>query len=193
MAVKEGVKLEVEYVVKVIDENGKVVKVVKGKGKTFNQNFARVLGILMFPVGDVTRTVSVTDVGGTARTLGAPREPYSPNNYAPVAGWKFELGVGESDVAFSRTQYNLLDPLAWVDYSTHTLTDDGTKVKVDISGSWYNDTGVDVTAREIGMRVYWVDTGGYMRVIMIARDVIAPTVVGAGKTIAVAYSITIPF
>jgi len=189
-----AVKIRVRYVVKVVDtKTGKVIKVVKGEGKTFNQNFGRVLGLVMFVIGDVRETVSVTDVDGVARTMASPDYTYPPTGYDPAAAYKFELGVGKSGVAFDRTQYNLLDPQAWVDYSVWDLVDDGTKVTLDVSGSWYNDTGVDVTINEIGMRVRWRDSGGTMRIIMIARDVITATTVPAGQTIAVAYAIEIPF
>jgi len=194
MTVKRGVELKVEYTVKVIDtKTGKVLKVVKGEGKTFNQNFARVLGIMMFSRGDARVTVSLTDTGGTARSMWAPDYDTSPLNYDPAVGYRFKLGVGKSNVAFDRTHYNLLDPLAWFDYSIWNLTDDGIKVKVEVSGSWYNDTGVDVTVNEIGMVIRLKDVDGYIRVIMIARDVITATTLPAGQTIAVAYAITIPF
>jgi len=188
-----AVKIRVRYVVKVVDtKTGKVLKVVKGEGKTFNQNFGRVLGLVMFAIGDTTKSISVTDVGGTARTMKVPTD-YSPGGYSPSAAYKFELGVGKSDTAFSRTQYNLLDPPEWVDYSVWDLVDDGTRVTLDVSGSWYNDTGADVVIKEIGMRVRWLDSGNIVRVIMIARDVITATTVPAGQTIAVAYAVEIPF
>jgi len=191
---KEALKIQVEYEVKVIDaKTGKVLKTVKGQGGSFNQNFARLLGLLMFPRGDVLRTVSLTDVGGTARTMRSPYETYNPVDYPPSTGYELELGVGKSDVAFSRTHYNLLDPQAWVDYSTFSMEDDGTKVTVEFSGSWYNDTGALVTIKEIGFRCRFEDNTGAIRVIMLARDVITATDVPAGSTIAVAYAITIPF
>jgi len=191
---RKELKIEVKYEVKVIDpKTGKVIKTVKGKGASFNQNFARLLGVLMFPRGDVETSVSLTDTGGTARTMRSPDESYPPTRYTVGAGYKLELGVGKSTTAFSRTQYNLLDPQAWVDYSTWSLTDDGTKVTVEFSGSWYNDTGADVTINEIGFRCRFLDTANYVRTIMLVRDVITATSVPAGRTIAVAYAVTIPF
>jgi len=189
-----AVKIRVRYTVKVIDtKTGKVLKVVKGEGKTFNQNFGRMLGMLMLVRGDVRVSVSLTDVDGTARTMWAPDFDRPPFRYGAGVDARLEVGVGKSDVAFSRTHYNLIDPQAWVDYSVWNLTDDGTKVVVEISGSWYNDTGADVVIKEIGMRVFWLDNAGYLRCIMIARDVITATTVPAGQTIAVAYAVTIPF
>jgi len=194
MTKREGLKIGVRYEVKVIDtKTGKVLKVVKGKGGTFVQNFSRLLGLLMFPRGDVMETVVLTNVDGTNVTMEAPSTSYSPLQYSVAAGYKLELGVGKSDVAFSRTHYNLLDPQAWVDYSTWSLTDDGTKVTVEFSGSWYNDTGVTVTIKEIGFRCRFISGAGYIHVFMLARDVITATDVPAGSTIAVAYAITIPF
>jgi len=191
---REELKIGVKYEVKVIDtKTGKVLKTVRGKGETFNQNFARLLGLLMFPRGDVMTTVSLTDTGGTARTMEAPSASYSPLQYGATTGYKLELGLGKSNVAFDRTHYNLLDPQAWVDYSTWNLTDDGTKVTVEFSGSWYNDTGAPVTIQEIGFRCRFLDGGNVIRVIMLARDVITAVDVPAGSTIAVAYAITIPF
>jgi len=194
MTKREGLKIHVQYTVKVIDtKTGKVLKTVKGKSKTFNQNFARLLGLLMFPRGDVEPAVSVTDTGGTARTMRSPSDTYPPTYYTAGVAYRLELGVGKSDVAFDRTHYNLLDPQAWVDYATFSLTDDGTKVTVEFSGSWYNDTGLTVTIQEIGFRCRFRDDAGYICAIMLARDVITATDVPAGSTIAVAYAITIPF
>jgi len=194
MTKREGLKIGVRYEVKVIDtKTGKVLKVVKGEGKTFNQNFSRLLGIVMFSKGDGRVSVSLTDIDGTARTMWAPDYGESPCSYDPTVDLRFRVGLGKSDVAFSRTQYNLLDPQAWVDYSVWDLVDDGTKVTLDVTGSWYNDTGVDVVIKEIGMCLAWQDKFGTEYRIMIARDVITATVVPAGSTIAVAYAITIPF
>jgi len=194
MTERKELKIKVQYEVKVIDtKTGKVLKTVKGKGDPFNQNFARLLGLLMFPRGDVETSLSVTDVGGTARTMRSPDPSYPPTRYGLAAAYKLELGIGKSTTAFSRTHYNLLDPQAWVDYSTWSLTDDGTKVTVEFSGSWYNDTGATVTINEIGFRCRFLDTANVVRTIMLARDVITATNVPAGSTIAVAYAITIPF
>jgi len=186
--------IEVQYEVKVIDpKTGKVLKKVRGKGGTFNQNFGRLLGLMLFPRGDVTTSISVTDTVGTARTMIAPTLGYPPNRYEPDVARRLELVIGRSDVAFSRTQYNVLDYIATMDYSTYSLVDDGTKVTVEFSGSWYNDTGVAETVREIGFICRFSDSGGGVRIIMLARDVITPVDVPAGATIAVAYAITIPF
>jgi len=194
MKKRKELKICVEYEVKVIDtKTGKVIRKVKGKGGTFNQNFARLLGLVMFPRGDVMETVSVTDVWGGARTMESPSTAYSPTTYSIKTGYELLLGVGKSDVAFNRTHYNLLDPQAWVDYSTFSMVDDGTKVTIEFSGSWYNDTGATVTIKEIGIRCRFADGDGYIVPFMIARDVITPVDVPAGSTIAVAYAITIPF
>jgi len=191
---RKVLKIEVKYEVKVIDtKTGKVIKTVKGKGRTFNQNFARLLGLMMFPRGDVITSVSVTDTAGTAQTMRATWTDGTPLNYGTATGYRLDLGVGKSDVAFSRTHYNLLDPQAWVDYATYSLSDDGTKVTVEFSGSWYNDTGATVTIKEIGFRCRFEDSGAVVRTIMLARDVITAVDVPAGSTIAVAYAITIPF
>jgi len=191
---KGTVRLCVKYEVKVFDpKTGKVIKRVRGRSKTFNQNFSRLLAIMMFPRGDATVSMSVTDRGGTARTMESPTTAYPPPDYTPATAHRFEVGIGRSDVAFSRTQYNLLDAIAWMDYSTISYTDDGTKVIFEVSGSWYNDTGTTQTVREIGMTGRFTDGGGTVRVIMIARDVITAVDVPAGSTIAVAYSVEIPF
>jgi len=190
----KGLKIDVRYEVKVIDpKTGKVLKIVKGKVGTFNQNFSRLLGLLMFPRGDVETTVSLTDTGGTARTMRSPDDSNPPTLYAVTVAYRLEIGIGKSAVAFNRTHYNLLDPQAWVDYATYSLQDNGTKVTVEFSGSWYNDTGATVTIKEIGFRCRFRDQAGYIRTIMLARDVITATDVPAGSTMAVAFAITIPF
>jgi len=191
---RKKLKIGVKYEVKVIDtKTGKVLKTVKGKSKTFNQNFARLLGLLLFPRGDTVVYVSLTDTGGTSYTMQSPHATASPLAYPAGVGKNLQLGVGKSSVAFSRTHYNLLDPQAWVDYSTYSLADDGTKVTVEFSGSWYNDTGATVTIREIGFRCRFEDRYETLITIMLARDVITAVDVPAGSTIAVAYAITIPF
>jgi len=186
------IKIKVDYRVKVIDnKTGKIVKVVKGKSKTFNLNFSRIVGIVMFPVGDVTRSISVNDTGGVARTFAAPYG-LSPMAYSPAAGYKQRLGIGSSSVAFSRTHYELQAKIGDFPYSTHTLTDDGTQVRVDISGSYLNP-GASITVREIALYGYFYDNGGFVRYLMLARDVITDTIVGTNQTISVGYTITVPF
>jgi len=191
---KGAVRLLVEYEVKVFDpKTGKVIKRVRGRSKTFTQHFSRLLAIMMFPRGDATVSMSVTDYGGTARTMRAPTTVYAPPQYDPATGYRFNVGIGRSDVAFSRTHYNLLDLIDWVPYSTISYVDDGTKVVFEVSGSWYNDTGVTQTVKEIGMLGLFRDDAGVVRWIMLARDVITAVDVPADRTIAVAYSVTIPF
>jgi len=185
------VKINVEYEVKVIDnKTGKTLRTVKGKSKTFNLNFARLLG-LFFQRGDVIASISATDTGGSGRTF-INNDSSNPLNVGTSAGNKLKLHIGSSSAPFDRSHYEMQALVATFDYSTWSLTDDGTKVKVDISGSWINP-GPSVTVREIGFDVVYRDSGAYLRRILLARDVIPDTVVDTGRTIAVAYSITIPF
>jgi len=191
---KATLELQVEYEVKVFDpKTGKVIKRVRGRSKSFTQNFSRLLAMMTFPRGDAAVSMSITDHGGTARTMRAPLYTYNPIEYDPVTGYAFQVGVGRSNVAFSRTQYNLLSLIAWVPYSTISYVDDGTKVVFEVSGSWYNDTGTLQTVKEIGMSGLFLDYGGAEYWIMLVRDVITAVDVPAGSTIAVAYSVTIPF
>jgi len=188
-----AVSLYAEYEVKVFDpKTGKVIKKVKGKGKTFTQHFARLLALLLFPRGDVTTKISATDHGGVGREFWAPHLDWSPPSYSPATTKQFRVGVGKSDVTFDRTQYDLLDLISWMIYSTYAITDDGTKVLFEVSGSWYNDTGATVTVKEIGMSGLF-EHAASPAWVMLARDVITPTDVPAGSTIAVAYKVTIPF
>jgi len=185
------IKINVEYKIKVIDnKTGKVVKTLKGKSKTFNLNFARLLGLL-FQRGDIGASVSITDTGGVGRTF-SNNTYYNPLNVATAAGNKLRFHIGSSNTPFDRAHYEMQALISTFDYSTWSLTDDGTKVKVDISGSWLNP-GPSVTVREIGFDVVFSDSGYNNRRVLLARDVIPDTVVDAGRTIAVAYSITIPF
>jgi len=191
---KATLELQVEYEVKVFDpKTGKVIKRVKGKAKSFTRHFSRILAIMIFSKGDGYVSVPVTDRDGYGRTMISPETTYSPTTYDPAGAHAFQLGVGRSDLAFDRDQYNLIDGVGWVPYSTFSITDDGTKVIFEVSGSWYNDTGALVTIKEIAMFSRFRDIGGYMYWIMLARDVITPTDVPAGSTIAVAYKATIPF
>jgi len=196
---REMLKLEVKYKVVVMDRSGKVVKKVEGTCKTGTAWLSRLLSMI-FPRGDVEDVRSVLDWGGTSRTLRYPYVPATlpPPNYNPYmwdvgAGKMIQVGIGESDLAFDREQYNLISPIAWVGYSTYTFTDDGTKVIVTVTGSWYNDTGATVTVKEIGLNAWFRDWDGTEFRVMLVRDVITPTTVDPTYTIAVGYEVTIPF
>jgi len=187
-------KIQGKYEVKVIDtKTGEVLKLVKGEGGTFNSNFARLLALLMFPAGDTETSLGVTDIDKVVRTMRSPDDEYPPTRYIVDPAYRIEVGIGKSGEPFERTQYRLLDPQAWVACPTYTITDDGTKVIVEFSGSWLNDTGALVTIREIGFRCRFLDETNYVSVIMLARDVITPTDIPAEGTVTVSYDITIPF
>jgi len=158
---KASLHVYAEYEVKVFNpKTGKVIKRVKGRCKTFTQHFSRILAICLFPRGDATVRLSITDYEGYGRIMKAPHDYYCPPQYPPATGYAFHLGVGRSDTAFSRDQWNLIDLIDWVPYSTYSITDTAVEVIIEVSGSWYNDTGVAQTVREIGMLGLFRDEGG---------------------------------
>ena len=188
-------KMEINYRVKVevIDtKTGKKLAKRNFKGQSFLKNFAS-LCRLCFMRGDASETEYVLDTTGTSRTLLSAYSPSFPN-YSPATGYKMKCCAGSSDTPFSRDQYNCVSPIATFPYLYYSFTDDGTKKIVTASFAWMNDTGVTQTVREVALIITVCDAGNVVRTLAITRDLVSPPVeVPAGSTLAVGYTINIPW
>jgi hypothetical protein len=188
--------MEISYNVeaKVIDpKTGKVLAKKRIKGGTFLKNFSA-LCHLIFMRGDTVEYETVIDTTGTSRSLKAAGQNYAWPQYDPSATNKMKCCVGTSSAAFSRDQYGCQSPLATVVYSNYNLTDDGTKKVLSIAFSWLNDTGAAQNVAEVALILSVAETAGTVRSVAIARDVFSPAIsVPAGSTLAVGYSITLPW
>jgi len=185
------IKIIAEYEVKVLDpKTGEVIRSVKGESKSFTLNFGRLIAIL-FQRGDYQVSVPVVDTSGASRTFRNNDTTSSPFEVSTSTANRIRLHIGSSNEPFSRGQYEMLGKIAEFDYSTYNLADDGTKIVVQFSGSWLN-TGSLVTVREIGFDVVYNAAGTVTR-FLLTRDVIPDTTVDTNQTIAVGYTITIPY
>jgi hypothetical protein len=189
--------MEISYNVeaKVIDtKTGKILAKRRIKGDSFLKNFSAICRLL-FMRGDVTDTETVLNTAGSSITLKTGSKTYPFPYFDPAAGNKLRCCIGTSSVAFSRDQYGCISGIATVVYSNYAWTDDGTKKILNIAFSWLNDTGASQNIAEVAMIVTVAEgAAATLHTVAITRDLFSPAItVPAGSTLAVGYTITIPW
>jgi len=205
---EKGINLEVEYEIEVTDKDGNIVKQIKKKSESLVKNFLMLLNAAFKP-----GTSDVVDTGGTTRTTGAKycvtydNWAFGDNTItlcvgcgwtptAPEADDTYGIIVGTSDQAVSASDYNLISKIAHGDsagqlyhYATTMLepTVDGNTVRQRFERTFKNNSGGDITVKEIGL-VVKIPVDNYL--VMIIRDVLStPVTVSTGGKMRVIYRI----
>jgi len=189
-----------EIGIKVEDKHGNVVKQFNQPMQTFvdNASAAIMCGFLM--TCDAAAGFSVTEVGGAAKNI-AYNSQVNAGDYCVIAAIgndNFGVLVGTSNTAWGWTQHNLQGKISHGTGSgqlTHGVTtrsytaDGGAPATCTVQRSFDNNSGADITVREIG----WFLTAmvGTAQYFMIARDVITATIVPNGGRLTVTYNIKI--
>ena len=210
---EKGINLEVEYEIEVTDKDGNIVKQIKKKSESLVKNFLMLLNAAFKPgtsdvvdTGGTTRTTGakycvtwnwwVQQAGGYDRafTLYGSDGGWTPT--APEADDTYGIIVGTSDQAVSASDYNLISKIAHGDsagqlyhYATTMLepTVDGNTVRQRFERTFKNNSGGDITVKEIGL-VVKIPVDNYL--VMIIRDVLStPVTVSTGGKMRVIYRI----
>ena len=152
--------------------------------------FGKWLAGLIRPVpGAATpKTVTLKDTGGTNRTVyvfGTSSAGSQVFN-GQLAGTR--VGVGSSNQAAARTDYNLISQLGSLAETNDGLWDSGAGT-ITFVGSVYLSAGG--TVRETGFFGYWYEGTGSRYTFMLFRDVISDVVIGAGKYAHIQYTINL--
>ena len=200
--------LSVEYEITVRDKNGKVIEHRREESKSLVKNF-----LLLLNAAFKLDYSSVVDTGGTARNASARcywhvswcngGGGYTVTYYT---GWTvlagegddtFGIVVGTGDTPVTADDYNLESKIAHgtgagqLSYGAVTLYDpvvvDANKVKQQIIRSFTNNSGADITVKEIGLIV---KTSHDNYLVMVIRDIITATTVPDGGTLDLSLFIT---
>ena len=190
--------LSVEYEITVRDKNGKVIEHRREESKSLVKNF-----LLLLNAGFRISTSSVVDTGGTARNTGAGYgwHRWYHGSYSSIdgyGGWSalagagddtFGIVVGTGDTPVTADDYNLASKIAHgtdagqLSYNESVLYDPvvtGTAVRQEFRRQFTNNSGADITVKEIGLIVK-TNYDNYL--VMIIRDVITPlTIPDGGKS-----------
>ena len=186
--------LELHYILETKDKEGKVIRRKKGKSKSWTQQFCQLLEAQMGQM----EAVNARDTGNILRTL----RPYS-SNFVMTAGtgvidYGIRAGIGITAEAI--TDYVLVTPIAHgtgAGQLSHaavtftTIANDATSAWFTVSRNFTNNSGATITVNEIGMICYGLDSGGYTRYLLIARDVITAQGVLNNQTLTVTYKIKV--
>lgn len=188
----EVMKIKMEIVAEVRDgKTGKVKERIVHPCHTFLSNFSN-LAVLVFQRGDVATSRTVTDVGGTSRTV--RNHTSGITDYTAGTGYKIVCRIGTDNTAFDRDHYDVQTFLAELEYSEYDIQDDGVEKLLKITFAWTNDTGSAKDVWECLMAIRYNDSGDTVRKVGIARDVFLSAInVPNGDVLALGYWITIPW
>ena len=209
--IKKGINLSVEYEIEVTDNDGNIIEHRHERSESLVKNFLMLL-YACFKIG----TATVVDTSGSSQA-GAAKccgDTWS-NGYcitswhnsfscgpagwtptAPEADDTYGIIVGTSDQPVSVDDYNLISKIAHGDsagqlyhYATTMLepTVDGNTVRQRFERTFKNNSGADITVKEIGL-VVKTSEDNYL--VMIIRDVLStPVTVSTGGKMRVIYRI----
>jgi len=206
---EEGIRIGLSYEVEVRDKEGKLLSKCKGKSDPFTRAWIQLLRAIF--LGNDAQ-VSLADTGGVSRTF-APSElgGYSGQVYdfaetnAGSTVDAYGVMVGGSDLAFSRTQYNLQSKIAHGSGSGQLLygattiedyVDEDTTTRIRMIRAFSNTSGASVTVREIGIAIRHrsYTTALLLWYLLVARDVLpSPQTVPDGATLTVRYRLFISY
>jgi len=192
-------KYEINLKTVVKDRNGKIISENEQKCNSYVKNF-----LLLLNAGFRISTSSVVDTGGTVQNTGA-KAHYSNGwcnfggyTITTYGGWSalagagddtFGIVVGTGDTPVTADDYNLASKIAHgtdagqLSYGAVTLYDPFVSdytVKQRIARSFTNNSGADITVKEIGLIVK-TSVDNYL--VMIIRDVITAKTVPAGGSL----------
>jgi hypothetical protein len=187
----------------VTDESGRVVERRAINEDLFNEYikreeankdyatrwFARLLGALFTYISkDASRSISVVDETGAARTVHTQGTEYSDSYTTFNSTYRGEMGaiiaVGTGAVPPTRDDFRLASPLARSWASVHVSEDAGV-VTLTAGFTWDTDTVIS----EIGLILQAnIRASPYVITFLLDRTVLDPPVaVPAGKTLTVVY------
>jgi hypothetical protein len=169
-------------------------EVYRGLSKSFLQNFAKILHIMLKSPGSsgTTSSGTVTAPDATSKTVYGEWYAGSQGYGGGVAlamnaadnDDSYGIVVGSSSQSVSPTDYNLISKIphgtgpGQLDYDTHSVVSSysSTSSVIEINRIFLNKSGRDVIVREVGLiaRNYWKDVGAVRNDVkfLIARDVL---------------------
>jgi hypothetical protein len=197
-------KIGLWYEVILKDRDGKVVKRFKRKSDSWLRGFIAILrAYMMQRYSASVTTVNITDETGNARTMPDTVSP-SPISvvYLCTNGDSGDvsqgIAVGTSDTANSLTTYTLGSKISHgtgsgqLIYSPMTFEDitnpSNGILQFRMTRVFTNNSGADITVKEMGLLAKIIDSTGNPRSFLFARDVLSTAI-----TIPDGYSLTLRY
>jgi len=191
-----------EIEITVHDKDGNLIKKFKQPMHTFVDNAGAII-MCAFAMGcDAAAGFTVLNVLGDTKNI-AYEDQTSAGDYCVTAGAGVDthgIVVGTSDASWTWSQYCLQAQITHgtgsgqLSYGATTRSfsaNSGQPAKCTIQRSFDNNSGGDITVREIGWQLVAKDISGNPVNFMIARDVITATTVPNGGRLTVTYNILI--
>ena len=183
------------YEVEVYDKDGKLIDKKKGKGNCVLYNWIRIFAVLRNP-SDYNDKFQFVDTHGSSFT---PDQIVASGSsmLAPAGQDGYGLVVGSGDTPVSLNDYDLdskiphgtgSGQLSYGDSSKYDETS-GNTTSHGVQRSFDNNSGADITIREIGL-IATINIGGQNINVLLLRDVISDTTVPNGGRVTVKYWIT---
>jgi len=167
---------------------GKLINRVVEEKDPFNQNFVNLLAGLFTNCGNVQKSITMTDTGGTARSFYIMSVTYP--DYCDLYATGNSILIGSGTTAFSLSNYALATQVASAASSSPTESVVGNRINITISASFSISSAVTIS--EVGYVRNLNDAGGTTRTILLMRDVLStPISAAAGDTVTVNYIIRI--
>jgi hypothetical protein len=160
------------------------------QGDPWTQNLINLIANIMLGRGySSPLTIYKTD-GSTFNYI---ETAYSSGGTSPDP--MLAIQIGQSDYAFSPSQYSLLSPIATFDVTSSgvSVSDDGITITATFTSSWTASSGV--TVREVGLilKVCTFGSSSYSNVL-IARDVLStPVSLASGDVMSVSYQVSLTY
>ena len=213
-------KLELELEIIITDKNGKVIKKIKRKAKSWLKNFALILKAFL-----EGSEQDVVDVDGNTVSISGRFSQYLYKDawHSLIVKWmganagddddSYGIVVGSGDTPVSPTDNALASKIphgtgsGQLDYDSHSFTSPSisdSKVSFNIARSFKNSSGGDVTVVEVGIIIHYIlkSSAGSTTLIdkdykvLIVRDVLDESVTvpdGGGLTAKYTISVSSDF
>jgi len=197
--------------IEVKDKTGKLLKHYETPAKSWLKQFIQILKgefATRYGYAAYSGNVNIVDETGTAR--GYPRatgsQPYDCQMNLSTLGDAGDVTqgiiVGTSDTPNSLTTYALGGKIAHgtgsgqLLYGAETVEDvtnpSGNDLQFRITRTFTNNSGATITAKEVGLLIKKLDSGGTARSWLAARDVLpSPVDVPDGATLTIRYVVKI--
>ncbi len=184
-------KIESWLTLRLYDKSGKLLKRRRMRSRSFVLAFLDILWAQM-----AQDSQSITDTGGTSRTIPTSVNNYGINANAGDATKGVVVGTGSTAVAISDNKLATQiahgvgsGQLSHSIYSTTAPQTSGTSRRFLLTRSFANASGGTITVNEVGVYVSAGDSGYEFCAI---RDLVSPgQAVNDGQTLAVTYEIKI--
>jgi len=191
-----------EIGIEVHDKDGNLIRGFKQPMHTFVRNSMNIIvAAFAYPSGSVIQ-FGMNNVSDVLKYI-KYKDQDTVDDYtsdAPSANDNFGVLVGTSDTAWAWTQYGLsgkishgtgAGQLSYGETTVDSADDSGAPAKVYMQRSFDNNSGGDITVREIGWFLKAKDESLAAEYFMLARDVITATTVPNGGRLTVTYNILI--